>query len=1154
MERSSKARPRPSAAGAAIPGPGRSRTAATSTPTPYSLVGPDNFSDVFTGQINITTGSTTGVASTYYTFGANTDDDGYMYVDDKLVSAYPGGHGAGGAYKSYPIPLTAGAHDVQFFESNGGGGWAWNWLYAGPDTGTTTLAAIPFTLTSSAASNTVAPSSFTVAATPNDSTRATVTWSISNNTSAIRYVVQRSTDSTFNTGVKSVDVGLPSTLANAASFPTTDSYVDTGLTFNTQYYYRILVENYDSIATSATQTIMTANQYPANPSVVATQDVNGNIQVSFPAQTFAGITGYQLLRSVNGGTPVAVAGSPYAQGAGPYFFTDPAAGLTAGSTYQYSVITTGTGTPANSPPALSDPIYYVTNTIVNHATGFTGETDLTLNTVTTYTPPSPIVTATGTLQITDNNAGGNEANTAFTTTPVAIDSDFSTSFDFNIANPGADGLAFVIQAAGNTAIGTAGGGYGYTGISPSLAVIFNQYNGVTQTQLGINGGLIGNPIDMSTTLGNAFHNVNASSQTDTFQVSLNYQASTQTLVEAVRDTTTGLGFTTSYNLASYGLSSQFLLGAGSGNDFVGFTGGTGGAFSNQFVTDWVFNDTNTALLAAQPGIVGAGEDVNGNIQVDFPAPPVNGFTNTTYQLMRSVNGGTYAPIGSPIAYNAAATEYTYIDPAAGLSSGSTYTYEAVVAGTTPANPATSAPVFYLLNPLVAHTPTTTPFVPTTSPGVSAEPDLQFNGGMGSQGAPAAKDGAMVDAQNQLQLTDSQNSEANSVFTTNPVQIKNSWETTFDYQITNPNADGLTFVVQNIGNTALGGGGGSLGYQGGSFASASTLTNIAFALNMYNGVTQTAIAANGTLAPYVDMSGSLGNDFHVTPTNSTTHDFQVSLAYNATNGNFYETVLDTANGKSFSQTITPAIYGAALGLSPAAAQAAVTGLFASPDYVGFTAGTGGANSTQSVNDWVFNTASAVVAPTLVGNPVVNGDNPNGLFNAAGQPAFGTQRSMVEDVVYTFSSGVSIPNAAAAFTVVPTGAHPGTAPVSLTATAVAGTGGTQWAVTLTGKAPGVLASIANGEYSITINPAGVFAAADGTTQLVTGRTDQFYRLYGDINAKEVVNALDNLALKKAIATYNPAFDSNGDGAVNALDNLAFKKDLIIAYFGDGFVPTI
>ncbi len=195
-----------------------------------------------------------------------------------------------------------------------------------------------------------------------------------------------------------------------------------------------------------------------------------------------------------------------------------------------------------------------------------------------------------------------------------------------------------------------------------------------------------------------------------------------------------------------------------------------------------------------------------------------------------------------------------------------------------------------------------------------------------------------------------------------------------------------------------------------------------------------------------------------------------------------------------------------------------------------------------------------APVLAGSPVINGDNPNGLFKAAGQTAAGVQRSMVEDVVYTFSEPVTIPNANAAFTVVGTGPNPGIAPATLTATAVPGSNDTQWAVTLTGASPGMLGSIANGEYSITINPSAVFSAADGVTQLAAGRTDGFYRLFGDIYGNETVTATDNLQLKKALTTYNAAFDFNADGAVTAADNLAFKKDLTVAYFGDGFVPAI
>ncbi len=201
-----------------------------------------------------------------------------------------------------------------------------------------------------------------------------------------------------------------------------------------------------------------------------------------------------------------------------------------------------------------------------------------------------------------------------------------------------------------------------------------------------------------------------------------------------------------------------------------------------------------------------------------------------------------------------------------------------------------------------------------------------------------------------------------------------------------------------------------------------------------------------------------------------------------------------------------------------------------------------NGTPSTGGYILE-----LAPAVVDDVVINGDNPNGL-------TAGVQRSMVEDVVYTFSSAVTIPNANAAFAVAGAGPHAGTAPATLTATGLPGSNGTQWAVTLTGRPAGVLGSIANGEYSITMNPAAVFSAADGVTPLAAGRTDQFYRLFGDINGAEAVTAVDNLQLKKALTAYNPAFDSNTDGAVTAIDNLAFKKDLTVAYFGDGFMPTL
>ena len=62
-------------------------------------------------------------------------------------------------------------------------------------------------------------------------------------------------------------------------------------------------------------------------------------------------------------------------------------------------------------------------------------------------------------------------------------------------------------------------------------------------------------------------------------------------------------------------------------------------------------------------------------------------------------------------------------------------------------------------------------------------------------------------------------------------------------------------------------------------------------------------------------------------------------------------------------------------------------------------------------------------------------------------------------------------------------------------------------------------------------------------IGGATQSFYRLFGDINGDEVVNAADNLKFKQALTTYNPAFDFNDDGIVNAADNLKFKNDLTV-----------
>ncbi len=199
------------------------------------------------------------------------------------------------------------------------------------------------------------------------------------------------------------------------------------------------------------------------------------------------------------------------------------------------------------------------------------------------------------------------------------------------------------------------------------------------------------------------------------------------------------------------------------------------------------------------------------------------------------------------------------------------------------------------------------------------------------------------------------------------------------------------------------------------------------------------------------------------------------------------------------------------------------------------------------------------PAPVITNVVIDQNISALYNAAGQPAPGTQRSMVDDVVYTFSEAVNIVSSGvdpSVFTIAVAAGWTGTVP-TLSWAPVSGSGDTQWAVTFSGASV-TGGSIANGAYTITVNHPAEITAMSDSQQLtlagsgIGGATQSFYRLFGDINGDEVVNAADNLKFKQALTTYNAAFDYNDDGTVNAADNLKFKNDLTVNF--SGFTPTI
>jgi fibronectin type 3 domain-containing protein len=208
------------------------------------------------------------------------------------------------------------------------------------------------------------------------------------------------------------------------------------------------------------------------------------------------------------------------------------------------------------------------------------------------------------------------------------------------------------------------------------------------------------------------------------------------------------------------------------------------------------------------------------------------------------------------------------------------------------------------------------------------PAVNFASGFtGSAGALTFNGSAVLNG-SALQLTDGAGSEAGSAFTTSTLPDQR-FTTTFTLQLTNAQADGMTFTLQGSGNKALGGGGGGLGYAG-------ITPSIGIKFDLYDnggeGTDSTGLftaGANPTInANTFDMTSS-GVDLHGGDP------LQVTLSYDGTNLN--EMIFDTTTGSSFSHSYAIDIPGT---------------IGAKTAYVGFTAGTGGATAIQDVLNWTY----------------------------------------------------------------------------------------------------------------------------------------------------------------------------------------------------------
>jgi hypothetical protein len=245
--------------------------------------------------------------------------------------------------------------------------------------------------------------------------------------------------------------------------------------------------------------------------------------------------------------------------------------------------------------------------------------------------------------------------------------------------------------------------------------------------------------------------------------------------------------------------------------------------------------------------------------------------------------------------------------------------------------------------------------PPSSPPASATTAAQtavldFSAGFNGSSSKLQYNGTAGVSNNRGELTTAGVNEAGSFFSLNPVDVT-GFSTQFNFLLTNANAEGITFTIQNNGPTALGPAGGGLGYGAPMTGGSGGIPNsVAIKFDLANtqgeGTTSTGLYTNGaapTNVGSIDLSSTL--NFH------SGHTFQVNMTYDGTT--LAVIIKDLTTNVTATQNYTVNIPG-------------VVG--ANNAYVGFTGATGSSQSAQQdITYWTYtpNTAQGPNFPTALG---------------------------------------------------------------------------------------------------------------------------------------------------------------------------------------------
>ncbi|MBV8673998.1 MAG: chitobiase/beta-hexosaminidase C-terminal domain-containing protein [Acidobacteriaceae bacterium] len=248
--------------------------------------------------------------------------------------------------------------------------------------------------------------------------------------------------------------------------------------------------------------------------------------------------------------------------------------------------------------------------------------------------------------------------------------------------------------------------------------------------------------------------------------------------------------------------------------------------------------------------------------------------------------------------------------------------------------------------------------------------INFGSGFSSTAGLTLNGSAVATNDTRLQLTNGSLWQAGSVFWDAPINIQ-SFTTNFEFQLSNAEANGFTFTIQNIGPTALGGDSAGLGYQ-------DIQKSVAVKFNFYNygneGDDSTGVYTDGEppVLPTVDISPS-GIELN------SGDSIQAQITYDGTTLTLNLHDLVTNNTFTMSQPINiPQVVGG------------------NTAYVGFTGGTGGLTASQKLLTWTY--ATQAVPPAFA--------PPAGTYSSAQNVALA---SGTGDAVIYYTNDGTTPNA-------------------------------------------------------------------------------------------------------------------------------------------------